>query len=275
VIITVYIGESGTHESGYTILGGWVGRLGQWAGFDPKWDKLLKRSELTYFHSKKLRGSQGEFKGWRPERKEAFMDRAATLAIKNLEFGFSVTMRDDDYKRHYLRGGRPRGGRLDSRYGLCFRHLLSFVTHHTIDAFKKADDHKIHFVMESGHRNYGDAERIFNEVKKSQLSNEKYIVETLATITSADKKDFPGLQIADVSAYATYQHHTRRPLELTALDPSSSMRDAKKVQKTPILHFPMEVEVISTYRKFVDDAAKEKEERKLAHLARFPGKKPV
>ena len=49
MIVTVYIDESGTHDSGYTILGGWVGRLGQWAGFDPKWDKLLKRSELTYF----------------------------------------------------------------------------------------------------------------------------------------------------------------------------------------------------------------------------------
>jgi hypothetical protein len=54
VIVTVYIDESGTHESGYTILGGWVGRLGQWATFDPKWNSLLKRSDLTYFHSKKM-----------------------------------------------------------------------------------------------------------------------------------------------------------------------------------------------------------------------------
>lgn len=264
MIVTVFIDESGTHDSGYTILGGWVGRLGQWAGFDPKWDKLLKRSELTYFHSKKMRGSQGEFKGWDIERKQAFMGKASALAPKNLEFGFSVTMRDVDYKRLYLAGGRPKGGRLDSRYGLCFRHCLSFVSHHAIDAFKQADELKIHFVMESGHKNYGDADRIFNEVKKSRLTNEQYIVETLATITCGDKKDFPGLQIADVGAYSTYQHHTRRPLELTMLDPFSSMRDAKKLQKVPVFHFPMEDEVISTYRKFVDDAAKEKEERRLA-----------
>jgi hypothetical protein len=42
-IVTVYIDESGTHGSGVTILGGWVGGLGQWATFDPKWMKLLKR----------------------------------------------------------------------------------------------------------------------------------------------------------------------------------------------------------------------------------------
>ena len=37
MIVTVQIGESGTHGSPVTILGGWVGRLAQWVSFDPKW----------------------------------------------------------------------------------------------------------------------------------------------------------------------------------------------------------------------------------------------
>jgi hypothetical protein len=110
-------------------------------------------------------------------------------------------------------------------------------------------------------------------VKKSRLGSEQYIVRTLATVTSADKKDFPGLQIADVSAYSTYQHHTRAPLRLTTLDPSSAMKDAKKSQKLPVFHFPMEDEIIGIYRKFVDDSVKEKEDRKLAHLARLAAKR--
>ncbi|WP_315703819.1 MULTISPECIES: hypothetical protein [unclassified Bradyrhizobium] len=58
MIVTVYVDESGAYESGYTILGGLGRSSGQWAGFDPKWKALLKRSHLlTYFHSKKLRQS--------------------------------------------------------------------------------------------------------------------------------------------------------------------------------------------------------------------------
>jgi hypothetical protein len=42
VIVTVYIDESGTHDgSPVLIMAGWVGRFGQWASFDPKWERLL------------------------------------------------------------------------------------------------------------------------------------------------------------------------------------------------------------------------------------------
>ena len=112
MIVTVYFDESGTHDSGYTILGGWVGRLGQWATFDPKWKLLLRNSSLTYFHSKKMRQSKGEFKGWKVEQKRAFMSMAANLALKHLEFGFTIAMKDEDYKRVYLAGGRPKGGKV-------------------------------------------------------------------------------------------------------------------------------------------------------------------
>ncbi|MEH2486453.1 DUF3800 domain-containing protein [Bradyrhizobium sp. AZCC 2230] len=268
MIVTVYIDESGTHESGYTILGGWVGRLGQWATFAPKWKSLLKKNGLTYFHSNKMRQSKGEFKGWKIVQKRVFMNRAASLALNNLEFGFTVALNDEDYRRLYLSGGDARGKRLDSRYGLCFRHCLSFVPHHAIQAFKDHSDLDIQFVMEAGHKNYGDAERIFAATRNSTVESEQYIVRTLASLVSADKKDFAGLQVADVNAYGTFQHYTRSLLELTELEPGSSMSEAKKIQRVPIFHFPMHDEVICTYRKFIDDEQKEKEARKLARSAR-------
>ena len=264
MIVTVYIDESGTHESGYTILGGWVGRLGQWATFDPKWRALLKRNGLTHFHSKKMRQSKGEFKGWRIDQKRTFMAEAATLALKNLEFGFTVVLKDELYRRLYQVEGSHTGGRLDSPYGLCFRHCLSLASHHVIEAFKGKKSLAIHFVMEAGHKNYGDAVRIFEVVKKSREANEQHLVQALATLTSGDKNDFPGLQVADVNAYGTYQHYTRSPLQLVGLAPESSMKEAKKIQKVPIFHFLMHEDVISIYRKFVDDEQMEKEGRRLA-----------
>jgi hypothetical protein len=83
VIVTVYIDESGTHGSGVTIMGGWVGRLGQWAKFGPKWRRLLKGNNLTYFHSRMFRHSKGEFKEWKPEQKNNFLDDAKRVALKN------------------------------------------------------------------------------------------------------------------------------------------------------------------------------------------------
>ena len=124
VIVTVYIDESGTHEFGVTILGGWVGRLGRWAGFDLQWNKLLKKSKIGHFHSKSMRSSKGEFRGWKIFEKFVFTQDAAAVALKHLEFGFTVSVTDTAYRDHYIAGLRPKEIPLDTRYGLCFHHWL-------------------------------------------------------------------------------------------------------------------------------------------------------
>ena len=217
MIVTIYIDESGTHGSPVTILAGWVGRLGQWATFDPKWNRLLKRSDLSHFHSKTMRHSGGEFKGWTIAEKQAFLAKAAKLG-KTLEFGFTIILGENDYQEHYLAGHRPKEIQLDSRYGLCFRYCLGLIPSLAIQSFKK-NDLEISFVLESGHVNFGDADRIFKKVKKSRQVNEQEIIRTLKSLASGDKINFPGLQIADVVAYNSFQHATRRPFPTSALLP--------------------------------------------------------
>jgi hypothetical protein len=221
VIITVYIDESGTHNSGVTILGGWVGRLGQWATFDPKWRRLLRRNNLSYFHSRKMRQSKDEFKGWSRKKKHLFTQAAAKLALKDLEFGFTIALPDAAYEEHYVAGFRPKEIPLDSRYGLCFRYCLSLVPGFAKDAFgnKELD---VKFLLEEGHPNAGDAERNFHRVKKQGLKHpvEREIVKMLNVISFGEKAKFPGLQVADVNAYSAFQHESgARPLELTTLEP--------------------------------------------------------
>jgi hypothetical protein len=163
VIVTIYIDESGTHGSPVTILAGWVGRLGQWATFDPKWNRLLKRSDLSHFHSKTMRHSGGEFKGWTIAEKQAFLAKAAKLG-KTLEFGFTIILGENDYQEHYLAGHRPKEVQLDSRYGLCFRYCLGLIPSLAIRSFKK-NDLEISFVLKSGHVNLGDC--ICNSERRS------------------------------------------------------------------------------------------------------------
>jgi hypothetical protein len=263
VIVTVYIDESGTHGSGVTILGGWVGRLGQWATFDPKWRKLLKRSGLTYFHSKTMRGTKGEFKGWTRERKFGFTQEAASIACKNLEFGFTISVNDDAYRDHYVAGNRPREIPLDSPYGLCFRYCLSLIPGFAKDAFGDRELN-INFVLESGHKNAGDALRIFDKVKKQPFASveEQAIVEMLGTISFDDKKTFPGLQAADVNAYSAFQHHTREPLELITLNPETSMQDAKAIQKVPIFNLELREPELKLFKQFILAEIEDKKSRR-------------
>jgi len=264
VIVTVYIDESGTHDSGVTILGGWVARLGQWAAFDPKWNKLLKRNGLTYFHSRKMRQTKGQFKGWTRQRKYDFTQAAADLGLKNLEFGFTIALPDAAYEQHYVAGFRPREIPLDSRYGLCFRFCLSLIPGMAKDAFK-GKDLDINFVLESGHVNAGDAERIFNRVKKQGLTNpaEIEIVKMLNVISFADKEKFPGLQVADVNAYSAFQHETAaRPLEVVTLDLQSAMADAKKIQKVPIFRLELRETELKMFKQFILDEIEERKARR-------------
>jgi len=264
VIVTVYIDESGTHDSGVTILGGWVARLGQWAAFDPKWNKLLKRNGLTYFHSRKMRQTKGQFKGWTRQRKYDFTQAAADLGLKNLEFGFTIALPDAAYEQHYVAGFRPREIPLDSRYGLCFRFCLSLIPGMAKDAFK-GKDLDINFVLESGHVKAGDAERIFNRVKKQGLTNpaEIEIVKMLNVISFADKEKFPGLQVADVNAYSAFQHETAaRPLEVVTLDLQSAMADAKKIQKVPIFRLELRETELKMFKQFILDEIEERKARR-------------
>jgi hypothetical protein len=248
VIITVYIDESGTHDSSVTIMAGWVGRLGQWAAFDPRWKKLLKCNDLTYFHSKKMRHSQGEFKGWSLPRRRAFMGDASKIALRNLEFGFAIPLREDDYLQYYIADNRPNKLPLDSRYGLCFRYCLSLIPLLAKSAFDGRDDLEIHFVLESGHKNAGGAEQIFNVVKKSPEPQIQEIVRMLKTITFRAKSEFPGLQMADVNAYGAYQHETRLPLQTIQLSPKTCMKDAKRIQRVPIFNLRLGENELKRFR---------------------------
>lgn len=260
VIVTIYIDESGTHDSPVVILGGCVGRLGQWASFDDKWPRLLKKYSLTYFHSKEMRHGENEFSGWTLLRKQSFIADAAKLARKNMSFGFMIQVRLDDYKKYYIGQERLKGVSIDSPYGLCFRHCVGLVTELVIDKFKdKPLD--VHFVLESGHKNFGNAEMIFREVKATDCPARgiQRIKSVLRTISFGDKEEWPGLQIADANAYAAFQIETRdNQLEFVPLPNEGTLHESGEIQKFPIFRLSLSEFVLMQYRKMLLDQIKGK-----------------
>jgi hypothetical protein len=181
-------------------MGGIVGHGDQWINYDKKWDRLLRKNGLTYFHSRRLRASSGEFENWSDHSKFVLIREIDKLQNTNSLFRFVTVVRKDEFQDCYKSGDRPKKLQLDSIYGLCFRLSLSF----TVELVERSfglDGRQINFIVESGHSNAGACHIIFDQIKKhvSELRD------VLGTCTIEDKKELAGLQGADAVSYAGYQ----------------------------------------------------------------------
>jgi hypothetical protein len=208
MIITTYLDESGTHaQSPISVMAGYVGTATQWQRFEANWTALVRKAGVQFVHGVELSKRTGQFKGWRAEDVNALMVSLDGVIATHLQLGFSVIVRDDDYKSIYAAGPHPRHVPKDTKYGVCFRACLAFVPSLIASELKLAkqtpldSQMTINFVLEQGHRNVGDARRLF-DLYKADLSPEwEQFVGTLETST----KDSPGSQAADFLAYAVYR----------------------------------------------------------------------
>jgi hypothetical protein len=251
VLISVYIDESGTHGAPLMIMAGFVGKLGQWADFDRKWRSVLKRFDVDFFHARKVRQSKDRFKGWRREKKASFVKECAKIADRHTLFGFTTMVRKDDYEQYYLKGPKPNKARLDSMYGICFRRSLSLICN-SAPGYLGRDDLKFQFVLEEGHKNAGDAVRIFNEIKNGPNP----VGRTLETISFGDKASFPGLQGADINAYMAFLMEQEGPIfkdgpEIPSL--KAAKREIKA--KSPVFRDHLTPELMQEARNYIVNEA--------------------
>jgi hypothetical protein len=201
VILTAYFDESGTHAgSPATILSGIMGTANQWARFQIEMDKIKRRYGFMVFHAKEFRARSGKFSGWRPEKSAALLREMMMPSSKLME-AITVTLPTSVYDEFYRGGENHKKLRLDTKYGLCFRYaLLNFVVQalKRLGTHKKFSETKLNVVMEGGHKNAGDAERVFTEMRK-ELHDMG--CDLLHGITFAGKDDCDPIMIADYLAY--------------------------------------------------------------------------
>lgn len=206
-VFTAYLDESGTHDgSPVTVMGGLLARAEQWENFEKGFGKLQKQHGFRVWHSKKFKRRDGDFKGWSVEQCTALYWDLAFLTSRGLTGAVTMTLNNADFDKYYKSGPKPRKAVLDTKYGYCFRMCLY---HFVAEVFKRRHRKKIaplHVVLEAGHRNYGDAERVFLEVKKDFEARGNYM---LRTITKADKDSCGQLMMADFAAHGEYVLETR------------------------------------------------------------------
>lgn len=210
LIYTGYFDESGTHDgSPVTVMGGIMANARQWARFDAAFVRTKKKYGFSVFHTKQFKRRAGAFKGWPNEKCVALTLTLAHITHDAFTESVAMALDNSDYERDYKLGEAPRKVRLDTKYGLCFRNCLY---HFAITVLKRRYKNKLpslHIVLEAGHRNFGDAERIFNEVKAELDALGANI---LRTITKAAKDECDPLMMADFVAHSTYvMERDKRP----------------------------------------------------------------
>lgn len=273
MFLTAYVDESGTHgaDSPLTILAGHVAEAWQWRDFERRWAKILAKYGLTHVHAKDVRGRHGEFRGWSSEKQDAFVHEVHALMQRRTRYGFVVALRNEDYDRFYVAGERPRKVPLDTRYGLCFRQMLGWLSTRCYELFPDEKSIRLNIVMESGHINSGDVDRIFALFRRHAEERQRA---TVGTVTFADKKSAAGLQAADMFAYLFFREeqigtpdHPPKPFAGSTLQQAQ----AEAPQKAPVFRLFLDEKVLRASKQYVLDEIAERH----AHGRRRSNAKPA
>jgi Protein of unknown function (DUF3800) len=201
-VYTAYLDESGTHGgSPITVMGGVLARAQQWRDFEKKFAAVQSRYGFKVWHTKKFKKKAGDFQGWTDEKCHDLYWSMRDVTAFGLTDVVAITLNNASYEADYKAGDVPRKARLDSKYGLCFRFCL---VHFVLEVLKRKRRNRVpplHIVLEAGHANFGDAERIFEEEKRKWV---RAGVPLQLTLTKADKDESGQLMIADFAAHSEY-----------------------------------------------------------------------
>lgn len=202
VILTAYLDESGTHgDSPVTIMAGVLANATQWAHFQTEFSALKAKHNFRVLHAKKFKRRAGDFKGRNVFDQVALLDDLAKLSEgRTFRECVTFTLDNAEYEALLKGGEKPRRLRIPSRYGLCFRNCLLHFILHTVNSDDLFSAPKLHFVLESGHRNWSEVRDIFKEVKE-EIKSVTGGLDLLGDVTFADKNCCDPLMMADFLAH--------------------------------------------------------------------------
>jgi len=176
-------------------MAAFLGSARQWELFGRRLRALQRKYGFKTLHAKDFRAQRGEFNGWSIPKCRELAEALANAIRDNLTEGVTSLLPRAPYEADYLAPPFPKGMPRDSQYGLCFRMCLYRLVQ-IVTADKKR--HRLHVVIEDGHKNVNNTLRIFDEVKAEMR---KMGHDVLGTITIAKKAECDLLMVADFQAH--------------------------------------------------------------------------
>ena len=197
MLFTAYLDEADTHgPTPHLIMAGFLGSARQWQLFTRRLRKMQKEDGFDIFHATEFKHHAGEFKGWSDPRSLCLAHKLAHLVETELEQGVTFDLTHERYVLEYRNTSNPKGISYDSHYGLCFRYCLSYLLNKLVATGK---NHRLHVILERGHRNALNCEKIFHETK---LTLKAKGIDLLGTFTPAAKEEAAPLMVADFLAHS-------------------------------------------------------------------------
>jgi hypothetical protein len=200
-----FVDESGTHQSGYTVLSGWLGYADRWAALEPKWRSILTVHGLPYIHAVDLKQGRRAFKDkakWPFPRRLALAQELGSLTEQHTLCSLSVLLKDSDYDAIYIgddRQMRKHRSAIDSKYGVCARVYLSMLAE-LVERYAGSDA-QVTVIFEAGAKGQGAIQTILSDMYDIAPGRARFIN---PTIGFALKAQSPGVQAADCLAYPVY-----------------------------------------------------------------------
>ena len=192
---TVHMDESDTHGAAPNIImAGFLGHAYQWRRFEKKLVAIQQQYGFRIFHATEFAGKTGEFKGWSDDKCMGLVQDLTELVQRNLSEGFTIDLPHAEYDT-FRASNLPSGMRLDTQYALCLRGSIAHLLH--VLKFKGPST-RLNVVLEAGHKNAGDARRVFEDIKK--ICGE-FGDTLLGDFTTARKFDAMPLMVADFMAF--------------------------------------------------------------------------
>ena len=197
MIFTAYLDESntGAKEPDITVAG-YLGSAPQWRIVGRRLRQLKREFGFSSFHATRFKAKQDDFRGWSDAKCGRLVQTLATLERDELEEAVTICLPFKQYVSSYRDAPFEKGVPTFSQYGVCLYLMLDALVYFVR---KRSGVHRLHLVVEAGHRNAGAARTVFAAMKDHLADGSSL----LGTVTVATKEDCELLMMADFQAHAS------------------------------------------------------------------------
>jgi hypothetical protein len=180
----------------------------------------LKREGLEYFHA---------VEHSRQVRNQGMCWDLLKICGKHLLFSFTIRLDKKSYEDFYIANFRPRKTQLDTMYGICYRHMVSFLINE-LPKLMARSDLQIDIVLEAGAAGSKDAPRIHQQIKKTFPE----LAVMLGSVSFGEKQQ-PGLQAADSLAHPALAEEKRPSLDLRPFPATGTLAEARRATRSTVI----------------------------------------
>ena len=209
-MLKAYLDESGSDDTPFLLVGGYVSTEARWKKFERDWIAALHAEGLKEsFHMVDFETGNGEFRGpaWINERKDHFFKKLAQIIATHSILEVSVGVSLGDFNEAIERLGKQINPNLRTPYALC---VLLCILH--IECWARENRHRenVALVFDQGRKFTG---KILQWYKQATLWEQLGERHKIASLGPGDRRDAIPLQAADVFAHLTFRGIKTRALQ--------------------------------------------------------------